>query len=95
VWHAVITGLALQSLDHPNSAFSSNPPSRIAARQVQKSACLASACMAALANWLPTLRLARANSGIAISEAHASTIPATLRSGALRCMRSRTDSNVM
>ena len=67
--------------DHPNSAFGSKPPNRIAERDVQKSACLESAFMAPLPIPAPTRRFARANNGITTTETAATMIPGMLRSG--------------
>src|SRR5437899_1594796 len=66
----------------PNSALSSNPPSRMAERYVQKSVWRASAAIAALPRPTPTLLFARARRGIAINETAATTIPGTLLAGA-------------
>ena len=80
---------------HPNPAFRSSPPNRIADRYVQKSVCLESACMAALSIPLATRRFALASRGMTQSERAAMTIPGKLRYGASCRINDAADSEAM
>ena len=76
----VITSAAIGSAHHhPKAAFNPRPQSNIAERYVQKSVCRESACIAELPNPAATFRLARASSGMMITEAAAIAIPTKLR----------------
>ena len=77
---------------HPDRAFSTSPPSRIADRYTQNSVCCASAAIAALFNSLATRRLARVSNGMTIKDAMARTIPMRLRSGVTPWKRASTAS---
>ena len=72
---------------HPATAFKTNPTTRMAERYVQKSACLASANIAALPSCSPTRFFAWERRGIATKAAQATIIPAMLCAGA--CLRNR------
>lgn len=72
---------------HPVAAFKIKPTNKMAERYVQKSACLASANIAALPSCSPTRFFAWERRGIATKAAQATTIPAMLCAGA--CLRHR------
>jgi len=83
-----ITRAATESDHHqPSKKFNSRPATSAAERYVQNCVCCESAIMAGLPTALPTLRFARASSGITKSAATPTAMPSRLRSGPPLCQR--------